>query len=130
MLSGAKKIFVGRAIAVGMLFVNGPVFLLLIGPAAAVLYLQSQGVLPKPDNTTPFIAMGVGFVLAWLWWSISVPKWRLWAYQRVDDVSELKRSAVQSGLTWPDGSIFARTEIKTKAHAARERALDPTRRDS
>jgi hypothetical protein len=48
----------------------------------------------------------------------------LWAYERVIDIVELKRSAVQAGLTWPDGSIFARTEIKSRAHRQREREFE------
>ena len=64
------------------------------------------------------------FVCAWLWWSVQVPKWRLWAYQRVNDIAELKRRAIAEQLTWPDGSIFARTEIKSTAHAALERELE------
>jgi len=64
------------------------------------------------------------FVAAWLWWSVQVPKWRLWAYERVDDIPELKRRAIEAQLIWPDGSIFSRTEIKSVAHAARERELE------
>lgn len=68
--------------------------------------------------------MAAGFVIAWLWWSVMVPRWRLWAYERVDDIAELKRAAVAVGLIWPDGWILERTEIKSKAHAARERELE------
>jgi hypothetical protein len=37
---------------------------------------------------------------------------------------------VTVGLTWSDGSIFERTEIKSARHAARERELDPTPTDT
>jgi hypothetical protein len=32
------------------------------------------------------------------------------------------------GLTWPDGSFFARTEFKSQAQAVRERALSEAKR--
>ena len=67
---------------------------------------------------------GAGWLLAWVWWSLAVPKWRLWAYERVADIAELKARAVTAGLTWPDGNIFTRTEIKSRAHAQRERELE------
>jgi hypothetical protein len=37
-------------------------------------------------------------VPAWIWWSLSVPKWRLWAMQNVDDWPSLKRAAVEAML--------------------------------
>jgi hypothetical protein len=69
------------------------------------------------------VALG-GFVSAWLWWSVSIPKWRLWAYEHVVDLGKLKQSAVEVGLTWPDGNFFERTEIKSTKHAAREKKLE------
>jgi hypothetical protein len=112
------RISVRRALLMGTLVVNVPVWLLLIGlPAAAGAFEHQLGKLA-------LAGFPIGFVLAWLWWSLSVPRWRLWAYERVDSIVALKRSAVSAGLTWPDGSFFARTEIKSGAHAARERALE------
>ena len=64
-----------------------------------------------------------GFILAWTWWSVMVPKWRLWAYRRVDDIFQLKAKAVEVGLTWPDGHFFEQTEIKSKAHERAEQEL-------
>ena len=55
-----------------------------------------------------------------------IPKWRLWTYQRLSDIPKLKEWAVTVGLTWPDGDLFARTEIKSRVHAELERQLDST----
>ena len=111
---------VKRAVMIGRLWVNGPVFLLIVGPIAWTLAAPDDSALER----TGFYLCGAGWLLAWVWWSFAVPKWRLWAYDRVIDITELKRSAISAGLTWPDGSIFARTEIKSKAHAQRERELE------
>ena len=47
----------------------------------------------------------------WLWWSVQVPKWKLWAYARVDNVRTLKIAAIKAGIIWPDNHIFEKTEI-------------------
>lgn len=64
-----------------------------------------------------------GFVSAWVWWSTAIPKWRLWAYRRVDDIPLLKQKAVAAMLTWPDGHFFERTEIKSKSIERSKRPL-------
>lgn len=66
----------------------------------------------------------MGFVLAWLWWSISVPKWRLWTLQRVENISQLYMKAVQAGLMWPRGHFFEKTEIRSNTHAIQEQELE------
>jgi hypothetical protein len=115
-------ISVGRAIYTGSLVVNGPVFALLFGP----LFVFSQLKIDRSYNWIGAVVFGVGFVLAWLWWAISVPRWRIWAYSSVENVPLLKRRAVEVGLTWPDGHFFSRTEIKSQAMHKRERELEQT----
>ena len=110
----------------GLLVVNGPVFVLLFVPAFVFADLVEKHVISRDYNWVFFVVFLVGFVLAWTWWSLSVPKWRLWAYQRVVDIPRLKSLAVAVGLTWSDNHVFARTEIKSRAHAKRVRELDPT----
>jgi hypothetical protein len=113
-----ESVSIDQAIRKGLLVVNAPVMLLLFGPVTAAHYLVGK---------IPIViaAAVIGFVLAWLWWSVSVPKWRLWAYERVADIPQLKQRAVEAGLTWRDGTLFSRTEIKSTDMIARERALDP-----
>jgi hypothetical protein len=66
----------------------------------------------------PFIEVasftGRGLVTAWLWWSVVVPRWRLWAIARVSDVprAELYRRAVATGLLWRGGHLLERTELR------------------
>jgi hypothetical protein len=52
-----------------------------------------------------------GFVFAWLWWSVSVPRWRRWAEKTGVDARQVYRLAVYTGLIWPEGSLFEKTEL-------------------
>lgn len=116
---------VKRAIRIGMLLVNGPVLLFLVGPLAVFDRLIKGGWLSREHNWLGLVAFACGFIVAWVWWSVSIVRWRLWAYERVQDIKHLKQVAVSVGLTWPDGHIFGKTEIKSEAQSQRERELDP-----
>jgi hypothetical protein len=122
-----SNVTIDQAIARGTRVVNAPVILLLLSPGI-VWVCGGRTLAVHIGDTAMFIAMIVLFVgcfiAAWLWWSVQVPKWRLWAYERVDDIPELKRRAIEARLIWPDRSIFSRTEIRSPAHAARERELE------
>ena len=115
---------VSKAIWIGLLVVNGPVLIFLVGPLLLFSVIVDRGMVSRDFNWVGLVVFIGGFVLAWLWWSLSVPKWRLWAYQRVVDIPALKRQAVDVGLTWPDNHVFGRTEIKSSAHEKLERELD------
>ena len=119
-----NTITTSEAIRVGLLIVNGPVLLLLFGPGCLFVFLVRSGALPASYEWGVIIVFGVSFALAWTWWSLSVPRWRIWAYERVENIFELKQRAVDVGLTWPDGHVFGRTEIKSQVLAARERDLE------
>jgi hypothetical protein len=53
----------------------------------------------------------LGFLLAWLAWSYFVVEWKIWAFENVRNVHELKRKAIQNNLIWKEGSWFNKTEI-------------------
>jgi hypothetical protein len=109
----------GKAILIGTLWVNIPVFSLMFSPILILLAF-----VPEPSVAVAISVFVPGFIFAWLWWSINVPKWRLWAYKRVSDIKALKNKAILAGLVWPDGSLLSRTEIKSKLHAEQERAFE------
>ena len=71
------------------------------------------------SGQTAWTVAGIAFlpcwILAWTAWSVLVPRWRVWAYERVDDLDELKRLARERNLIWPDGHFFERTELRSKA---------------
>jgi hypothetical protein len=116
---------VKQAVRRGLLIVNGPVLLFLLGPVAVFAYLVHHKVISQKYNWLALLFFAAGFVLAWLWWSLSVARWRVWAYERVEDIPALKKQAIAAGLTWPDGHVFEKTEFKSKGLAKRQRELDP-----
>lgn len=59
-----------------------------------------------------WLFFSVGFILAWTWWSRSVPRWRRWAHHRGADPDRLQKWAVLTGLVWRKGSVFEKTEDK------------------
>jgi hypothetical protein len=91
-----------------------PSMAVLLGPLltfvllAKLKYVPSIGY-PGMKWAAPFFL--VSFVGGWLVWSIQVPRWRLWAYRRVNDIALLKELAVERHIIWQDGSIFEKTEI-------------------
>jgi hypothetical protein len=104
------EISVNKAINRGHLIVNIPVFICIIGIPALSLYLSNQNLIPKWGIVIGFV---LGFVIAWLVWSFMITKWRIWAFQNVRNVHELKKRAIEEKLIWNDGNIFEKTEIRT-----------------
>ena len=92
-----------RAILVGQLVVNVAATMIML----AVMFLGSR-IVPWE-----FALLG-GSLIAWLWWSFSVPRWRAWAVSRGIDPKRLQKFAVRTGLTWPKGSLFEQTEFRAK----------------
>lgn len=123
-MRGPRPVTVRKAVIVGLLWVNVPALAIWLGLFSACIALI-PGLWTDASLTVTFWALfaacgGAG----WLWWSLMIPKWRLWAYERVPNIPLLKRLAVAVGLMWPTGSFLERTEIKSKEHAARERELE------
>ncbi len=114
-----KHLSVRAAIAVGMVWINVPALTLIVGgiglAGIATSWLKTSGNLPGFWFPVAFLgSMVSGFVAGWLWWSVTVPRWKLWAYSRVRSVAKLKEAAVAAGLIWGDGGVFEKTEISSK----------------
>jgi hypothetical protein len=109
-----ESVTVDEAISKGLRMVNYPAFIILIGTIELTAYLSIQKIIPTWGLAVGFI-LAIG--LAWLWWSIMITKWRIWAFDNVRNVHELKKRAIQEKLIWPDNSnsIFEKTEIRSAA---------------
>ncbi len=109
MITGDKKLY--KFIIVGHLMINVPAILISFGLPALVLYFIETIWLKL---ILMFIAFLLGLGISWLLWSILVTKWRLWAFQNVDedDWIKLKELAIQHYLIWEDGSDFEKTELR------------------
>ncbi|KAA5547461.1 hypothetical protein [Adhaeribacter rhizoryzae] len=105
-----KTVTVDEAISKGHRMVNYPVMVIMFGIIGLTLYLGVQKLIPTWCFPVGFV---LAFILAWLWWSFMITKWRLWAFDNVRNVHELKKRAIQEKLVWADNSIFEKTEIRT-----------------
>jgi hypothetical protein len=107
-----ETVTVDEAIAKGHRMVNYPVMIIMFGTMGLTFYLGIQKIFSTWVFPVGFI---LSFVLAWLCWSVMITKWRLWAFENVRNVHELKKRAVQEKLIWADNSIFEKTEIRNSS---------------
>jgi hypothetical protein len=123
---------IGRAIATGLVWVNGSALLGFVLPWGLMGLAAYLGWLERFDGSTVLtgvIALLIlSFITAWLAWSLQVSRWRLWAWRRVDDIEALKASAVAAGLIWPDRHVFERTEIRSSGLSAELARLEEASR--
>jgi hypothetical protein len=105
-----ETVTVDEALRKGKRNINIPALLIMLGIIGLSIYF----VIAK-DVSGWYAAGGIaaGFILGWLYWSLAVTKWRLWAFENVRNVHELKRRAIKDKLIWSDGSIWERTEIRS-----------------
>lgn len=108
-----EGVSVDAAIAKGHRMVNYPTMMVMFGVIGLSLYLGIGEILPVWIMP---VGIGLSFVLAWLCWSFMITRWRMWAFEKVRNVHELKKRAIQEKLIWSDDSIFEKTEIRTAAH--------------
>lgn len=57
------------------------------------------------------VGISSSILLSWLFWSVRITKWKVWAFENIRNVHELKKRAIQEKLIWSDGSFFNKTEI-------------------
>lgn len=104
-----ETVTVDEAIRKGHRMVNYPSIAIIIGIAGLSIYTGSNKLLP---GWTIFIGFIVAFIAGWLYWSWKITQWRLWAFENVRNVRELKKRAILENLIWNDGSWFEKTEIR------------------
>lgn len=112
-----QPLSVGKAILIGHLMVNLPVMVIILCAAGIGALLAGLAGLIEPALARWFwaivsIAVIAGSGCAWLWWSFAVPRWRKWALQNGAPADRLQKWAVATGLVWPKGWIFEKTESK------------------
>lgn len=121
-----------RAVTVGLWRVYGSaavadvVLLVLLLAIAAALGVPRPQLVVLGSAIIPLLAL----IGTWIWWSILVPLWRVWAYDRVSDIGELKRLGVARGLIWPEGHPFERTEIRIGGVGRRLKQLEAEHRSA
>ncbi|HZR89682.1 MAG TPA: hypothetical protein VFB02_22990 [Bradyrhizobium sp.] len=126
---GAKALGVGRAILIGEMVVNIPalgLILLTIWFAGPVIQGWIEGGASKGVGfPTLVVVMALAVGVGWMWWAIVMPRWRVWAVERVSDPRLLYGAAISAQLMWsPRGRLafLNRTEWKTARLSHREQA--------
>jgi len=107
---------IGYVLRKGQIYVNVSVTLIMIVIWLLTVYLSYRVVPERYSTETMFIGLVSGFISGWLFWSLSIPKWRIWAFQNTKktDWPELQIRAINEKLILKKDSIFNKTEIRTK----------------
>lgn len=100
--------------------INLPVSIAIAG-GPIVLVIVSR-FLDYPGWMT-FAGILLCFIFSWFIWSVQITKWKVWAFENVRNVHELKRRAISEKLIWPENSFFNRTEIWTSNDRKRWESL-------
>jgi len=117
-MTPSKAIGTLKAVLVGWLSVNvRAILIMLVGIWLGLGVFQSIW----------WVAILSGFVLGWLWWSYTMPRWRRWAHQHGISPAQLQTYAVRAGLAWPAGTLLAKPSFvlrTNKSRKATKKALD------
>jgi hypothetical protein len=70
-----------------------------------------------------YAGVAAGVFLGWLYRSVTVTKWRLWAFDNVRNVHDLQRKAIDAQIIWPVDSFLEKTEFKNTADKAKWESL-------
>jgi len=113
-LTAAKAVLCGHLVTLPILVIIGVVTAIvsfLIGPSSG-----HEGEFAVRLLHTERIPIGgfTGAIVAWLWWSLSVPLWREWARVHGADEEQTQQLAVGTLLIWPKGWFFEKTEFPVR----------------
>jgi hypothetical protein len=100
-----------KIIWAGITWIQVPLIPLMVGP----LFVQ-QEILSNENPVISGLCLLIGFVIAWVWWSVNVSLWRRWAERRGVDADELQYEGESSSILWPKGHFFERTEYDRIIH--------------
>lgn len=120
---------VRRAIRVGNWWVALPSVLIMVASIMwVVIAAVSTREFVRPEWMVFLACFGVviSILLGWLWWSITVPRWRIWSLRRIEDMEVWERAAAGSivvPMHTALGRFCRRTEWWTPALRAEAAAI-------
>lgn len=116
-----ETVTVNEAISKGKLtLVYLPTVMIL---ASIILSFVLTGMKILPSWVIP-IGFVFGFLCGWLTWSYFVNRWKIWAFENVRNVHELKQKAIDQKLIWRTDSWFEKTEFKSLEQKAKLQELE------
>jgi hypothetical protein len=98
---------------VGFIWVNGPIIPLLVLPLFLYQYLN-QSISTPP--LMGFILLLFGFLFGWVWWSVNVSLWRVWALARGIHPEEVQWRGEDANILWKKGTFLEKTELANILH--------------
>jgi hypothetical protein len=117
-----RSVAVTGALLAGTLFVNVPVVAASVaGWAAALTVYGWSGLSGWRLIFLGLTLVALGHVASWAWWAFTLPRWRVWALERVQDQRALIRESVRWKLMWPPGHEYEKTEVQSESLESRER---------
>ncbi|HMG82021.1 MAG TPA: hypothetical protein VK559_03220 [Ferruginibacter sp.] len=105
-----ETVTIDEAMKKGSKMITYPLFIIFIVIVGLSFYIGIENILP---GWIIAVGFAVGIISAWLYWSIMITKWRLWAFDNVRNVHELKKRAIRANLIGKDNSFPEKTEIRT-----------------
>ena len=125
--SSDRAMGIGQAILVGEIVVNIPALGLMLFTIWLAGPVIQGWIGDSTSKNVGFLSLVVVMALAlgvgWAWWAIVMPRWRVWALERVSNPRLLYHAAASAQLMWPSRGRLAflnRTEWKTARLALRE----------
>lgn len=117
-----RKLSVRTAHFLGQTIVNGGVILIMFG-----VWILSFVLVLKANLSVWFIFIGIfaGPLIAWMWWSFSIPRWRYWTRQHLneEEIEELHRLSINSQLEWQRGHVLEKTEIRSSEYKQQDLSI-------
>ncbi len=102
-----NKSGVAGKILIGHLIISLPSLIFLCGLSLIAVYLTG-------NSTIFYIALLVGLIGGWVWFSFMTPRWRAWAIKQGADPVQLQKWAVVTGLTWAKGPARDNAGVQKK----------------
>ncbi|WP_316635743.1 hypothetical protein [uncultured Flavobacterium sp.] len=95
--------------------------LIIFGIIILSFVLNAKEIVPGWIIPVGFV---IGFLCGWLTWSYFVNKWKIWAFENVRNVHELKQKAIDQKLIWESDSWFEKTEFKSDKQKSKLKLLE------
>lgn len=105
---------VEQAIKRGKRTITTPAILILVSFPLISYVLLEMGII---SSLIAFLSFIFSAILSIIYWSLTISKWRIWAFENVRNVHLLKKRAIQENLIHEDDSIFTKLEIRSKSQA-------------
>ncbi|WP_445722132.1 hypothetical protein [Flavobacterium sp.] len=106
-----ESINVISAINYGKIAIYIPILLIFLGFVFGSAFLFNQ---KYCDGWIMAVGILGGIFFSWFYRSFAITKWRIWAFENVRNVHELKEKAILFQLIWNDNHWITKTEIRTK----------------